>query len=290
MKVKSNFSELTYYPIKKIDSICKIKDYVQNGKLFCTSTNLIQLLPKKAHTSLSFQNLGNLYGDKIVNTSFAGNKKFIPIPIKQHLDNLEKYKSIRPKDISESSRIESHGVINLARLIEEKCLLSIFPQFARTLSFVWIGLSRGRMHFDIHNNFLCQISGHKDVVIIPPEYTKLRGGEKYLNNFSIWEERYQPSQNKVLSKFLGKIPHYLVSLKPGDCVFIPSGAYHAPFATTFDSISVNAFLIPKINYKYRKYEMHEKWPLPIVDLLYRLSYFSFKYFGLPLRQGAFELI
>ena len=33
-------------------------------------------------------------------------------------------------------------------------------------------------------------------------------------------------------------------LAPGDAVSIPSGAYHAPLATSADSVSINSFLAP----------------------------------------------
>ncbi|MGB1594504.1 MAG: hypothetical protein ACPIOQ_17245, partial [Promethearchaeia archaeon] len=45
---------------------------------------------------------------------------------------------------------------------------------------------------------------------------------------------------------LAAMPYYHVKLAPGDAVSIPSGAYHAPLATSHDSVSINSFLAPSL--------------------------------------------
>lgn len=287
----SNSTKLSavYESVQRLQCINDIKDFVREGKIFSAAIDSIKIIPDSAK-ELSFDRLKNHYGKAVIHTAFAGGRPFIRSSLAQHIRNLEDYRGILPENISESERIKLHGVINLARLIDERCNLTEFPQFSRTLSFVWIGLSRGKMHFDIHNNFLCQLRGQKDVVLIPPEYTQSRGGQKYLDDFSLWNERYNKDQSKTPKQVFENIPHHIVSLNPGDCIFIPSGAYHAPFATTFDSISVNTFLIPQTNYRYRAHEMHEALPILLVNFIYQLSYLGFKLFNTPIRQGAFELI
>lgn len=48
------------------------------------------------------------------------------------------------------------------------------------------------------------------------------------------------------SPALRRVPYYHVKLTPGMAVSIPSGAYHAPMATSHDSVSVNSFLAPSL--------------------------------------------
>jgi len=54
------------------------------------------------------------------------------------------------------------------------------------------------------------------------------------------------SQARTANQYLDAVPYFLIRLEPGMAVAIPSGAYHAPLATSHDSVSVNSFLAPSL--------------------------------------------
>ena len=98
-----------------------------------------------------------------------------------------------------------------------------------------------------------QVAGTKEVVIFPPHVTDLVDGAHYPGSgkgpngrppFS--GKEFFSDEAMASNPFLAKVPYYHVRLAPGDAVSIPSGAYHAPLATSHDSVSINSFLAPSL--------------------------------------------
>ena len=58
----------------------------------------------------------------------------------------------------------------------------------------------------------------------------------------------------------------LVTLEPGEGLILPSGAYHAPAAKSFDSLSLNTFLVdgPPLN-------QHHVMDVPLSNFLFEFN-------------------
>lgn len=122
--------------------------------------------------------------------------------------------------------------------------LQLFNQWRMSFNFLWVGLSAGVMHYDELDNFLAQINGTKEVIIFSPRLTNVIDGHHFPTSFD--PSGIFAKQTLDNHPFLKYLPYYRVKLNPGDGVVIPSGAYHLPLATSYDSLSINTFLVPKI--------------------------------------------
>jgi len=121
----------------------------------------------------------------------------------------------------------------------------LFSFWSYVFNFVWIGWSAGGLHYDDMDNVLAQTEGTKEIVIFPPHVTDLLDGGHYPTKFDS-REFFSEAAAATTPTSPALLPHYRVSLKPGMAVAIPSRAYHAPLATSYDSVSVNSFLAPSI--------------------------------------------
>ncbi len=283
MKVKN---KVKYLEIESIDGLGAIKKACAEQRVFKATTMTIF---QNFVSDLYFPMLHRFSSEKIF-TNFGFDKTgYDVVSLDFLLTKLECLKEQPLDNITKSDRYQAFGVLNARRLFNLSTINKAhFPDYRHTLSFLWIGLSTGQMHFDIHNNFLLQLSGVKEIVIIPPEFNVIRSGKKYLSGYSRWED------DSVLEpcQWLAHIPHYKTILKPGEYVYIPSGAYHAPLALSYDSVSLNSFLIPKpFGYQYKSFEKKEEASLPYVNLMYSMSKLYYRLFGKPfLRSGPFEIM
>lgn len=78
-------------------------------------------------------------------------------------------------------------------------------------------------HFDLYDNVLCQVIGHKRIVLFPPEDSKnlyIKGDKSNVNNLDDW--------TRCCSQFplLTETKPYKCQLDPGDVIYIPSLWWH----------------------------------------------------------------
>jgi hypothetical protein len=104
-------------------------------------------------------------------------------------------------------------------------------------SYLWLGASTGSLHYDEHDNFLCQLAGRKKMILFGIEHTmcfKMGSISSQFPNHSSLNSAFMQEANRQL------IPRYEVVLNPGDVLLIPAGMLHAP-AGDLNSLSVNIF-------------------------------------------------
>ena len=141
----------------------------------------------------------------------------------------------------------AYGVANVRTMPGlERLRMPIFALWAHVFNFVWVGWSAGGLHYDDMDNVLTQVCGTKEIVIFPPEATDLIDGGHYPTKFE--SRAFFSAAAFAASPHLAAVPHHRVKLQPGMAVAIPSRAYHAPLATSHDSVSINSFLAPSLLY------------------------------------------
>ncbi len=171
-----------------------------------------------------------------------------------------------------------YGVVNCRRLRKRKLTsYSFHRHFGQIMSFLWVGTSTGSgLHYDPFDNVLLQLQGKKKLTVFPAEVSNKISKLKYvlladpLNLFC--------HKNLKKHRWLNEVPYYEIVLSPGDAVAIPSGAYHTAKALTNDSISINAFVSPKMWKSYssefaRKDIQLPWWIMNIGILISRWKYY-----------------
>ena len=136
-----------------------------------------------------------------------------------------------------------YGVLNAKDIALVSPAFSVTSPWSYVFNFVWVGWSSGGLHFDEMDNILSQVRGSKEIVVFPAESTCRIDGNHYpaFNGKAVWS-----SETRAKCPQAAKEPFYHIKLAAGDAVLIPSGAYHAPLATSHDSTSVNSFLAPAL--------------------------------------------
>ena len=145
--------------------------------------------------------------------------------------------------ISVLERMELYGAVNARRLPKFEFRVPWEEAWSEVFNFVWFGASSGGLHYDGFDNTLFQIKGTKSVLLFDVRLTDVVDGQHYPRSF----DAMRPfSQDAIKNNhYLEHLPYSIVKLRPGDGITIPARAYHAPFATSFDSISVNGLLLPR---------------------------------------------
>ena len=146
-------------------------------------------------------------------------------------------------------RLDLYGVINLKRLemLYKILPFDLFTQWAITQSFLWLGYSTGILHFDEIDNVLFQVKGTKRILLFPRQYTDVIDGRHRPERVPT-QGFLSPSALKT-NPWLGAVPHHEIVLNSGEGLVIPAYTYHAPIATSYNSISVNNFLFPHFRRK-----------------------------------------
>lgn len=141
---------------------------------------------------------------------------------------------------------KAYGLFNVNRACQRRCEYyhkpKLFQPWGLCLSFVWVGLSSGGMHFDRFDNVLLQLTGKKQMLIYPPHLTDLISGDQYYKHFV----SHLSEESRRENAWIDKLPYYLKVLEPADAIAVPSGAYHCPLGLTKDSVSINFFLVPTV--------------------------------------------
>jgi len=130
-----------------------------------------------------------------------------------------------------------------------------------------------------------QISGRKRVIVFPAEVSDEISQEHYVELED--ENNFFSERNLSKHSWLNRVPYYDVEIGPGEAVIIPSAAL------SFDSISINTFLTPKMNnYVSSQYARKPgKFPWWFTNFKYTLSKFCFDKFGFPLlKRGLYEIM
>lgn len=97
---------------------------------------------------------------------------------------------------------------------------------------LWFGATMGGLHWDETDNFIVCLSGSMVAMLVSPNYTDAFHGGK-----SVPFDQYG-------SIDASHVPSYIVALRPGEGIVIPSRTYHT-IAATEDRISFSTFLEPK---------------------------------------------
>lgn len=96
-----------------------------------------------------------------------------------------------------------------------------------------------RMYYDYQDNFLLQITGRKQVLVLSPEATALLA--PYPSLHPLWRQSSRSTafiREKLQTE--GGFRYWNLTLQPGDILYIPSGFYHE-VTTEEDSVGINAW-------------------------------------------------
>jgi len=99
---------------------------------------------------------------------------------------------------------------------------------------LWFGGTTGGAHYDIQDNLLVQISGESTALVFPPNCS---GG--------LWQVGGSRATVEWLIKQGRYVPYFVVPMKPGDGLVIPSNAVHVVTSKDPHRIDMNFFLEPK---------------------------------------------
>ncbi|MEP7307010.1 MAG: cupin-like domain-containing protein [Acidobacteriota bacterium] len=189
--------------------------------------------------------------------------------------------------ISVLERMELYGAVNTKRLPKFEFRMPWGEAWAEVFNFVWFGASSGGLHYDGFDNTLFQIKGTKVVLLFDVRLTDVVDGRHYPRSF----DSLRPlSQDAVKhNRYLEHLPYHIVELGPGDGITIPARAYHAPFATSFDSISVNGLLVPRLSGRPAPFDVRARSRSLSFDL--KASRKIFALTGKTLRRaGPYEFV
>jgi hypothetical protein len=118
---------------------------------------------------------------------------------------------------------------------------------------VFIGASRGAIHYDYPDNVLIQMSGVKAAIVYTAELTRplsVGGTEDRIPTGSILPSSTflcnRPGSGPRMPRSRELVQRHarLAILHPGMGLLIPAGAYHAPVAMTHTSVSMASNLYP----------------------------------------------
>ena len=140
------------------------------------------------------------------------------------------------------SMSSNYAVINILELSVRGLVRQVPVPFAdawdHVHSFLWIGGSPGTVHYDAMDNVLIQLQGRKDVLVVPAAHTEELGGQQEHTGLLAFA-----LAKPLLKKYPALKAHgRYITLEAGEGLVIPCGAYHAPTARSWDSLSINAFL------------------------------------------------
>jgi hypothetical protein len=103
------------------------------------------------------------------------------------------------------------------------------------------------LHFDLTNNLLIQITGRKRVMLVSPNQTRLMAHRRHV--FSDVHDLEDPACMARHPQAQGVQP-YIVTLEPGDMLFIPVGWWHQVRALEFSvMMTCTNFLWPNDAYE-----------------------------------------
>jgi hypothetical protein len=164
----------------------------------------------------------------------------------------------------------------------------VYESWKAVFSFLWIGLSPGGIHYDPIDNTLLQLRGTKKILVFHPDLTDAVDGDTYPSKFN--PTTFLSPTILESHRFMKFLPYSIVELKPGDGVTIPARAYHAPFACSHDSISLNSFLQPNLRSGPFPRDKRSRMRLK-TWLLFRFSRSLYSLTGLkPVRLGPYEFV
>ncbi|MCP1468615.1 ribosomal protein L16 Arg81 hydroxylase [Sphingobium sp. OAS761] len=105
----------------------------------------------------------------------------------------------------------------------------------RAPGMVWIGgaATFTQLHFDLTNNLLAQVTGTKQVILVPPSQTGRLAHHRHV--FSDVVDLTDPARLAQFPK-ARDVPRYEVRLTPGDLLFIPIGWWHQVRSESFSTM------------------------------------------------------
>lgn len=124
----------------------------------------------------------------------------------------------------------------------------------KVAAFLWISgaACKSTLHFDYSDNFLCQVSGEKQVILFPPaEYANLYPAvdtkAAHCSHFDVFD----PDLEKFPLYREARKNEVRLQLLPGDVLYIPKRWWHA-VETVKPSISVNFWWDDTVHYAMRR--------------------------------------
>ena len=192
-------------------------------------------------------------------------------------------------------KLTTYGVANLRRLNGFSFHYpDVFRKWKTMVHNVWFGTSVGGLHHDAFDNTLIQLSGRKRVIIYPPNLTDAIAAtdvEEHGTGYPRFPATTFLSPSAMgRNKYLKYFPYYQVDLEPGDGVIIPGRAYHAATATSYDSISINSFLLPDILKGPFAHVRSVRKTATLASAFLILNRLSIRLTGRCFRQGPYEFI
>lgn len=234
MQLKPKYAE-------KVDDIFQC---MSQGQVCCFKNNL---LLKTEITPARIDGLLSKRGDLKVLTGKPSAVSIDAVPLDHFWEHVKTTTGTFPDWRSSKCTAQepkySRGVMNARRLSNDVFdYANAFRKWLR-VSFLWIGPSPGALHYDVIDNFLCQLHGKKDVLIYPPHAVCQVDGHNTPR--SVQPSNFLSKESLQRSPWMKNLDYFEISLEPGDAVYIPAFAYHAPLARSTDSVSLNGFLYPK---------------------------------------------
>ncbi|MCG9892177.1 MAG: cupin-like domain-containing protein [Thermosynechococcaceae cyanobacterium MS004] len=135
---------------------------------------------------------------------------------KNYISNVSEFLKENPELVED---LEIKGLISG---IKKK---SKFSEFNYLFSQIFMGNSNSvsALHCAIGTNLFINVYGQKEWVLLSPKYTSLL--KPHLNEFGLFAFSEQDIFNP--NDISQRIPHYRVTLEPGDVLFIPPWWWHA---------------------------------------------------------------
>ena len=146
-------------------SVSEVLSAFSSGTIGVVDSNLI--FDEKVVGELTFEKLSQFHTKKPISnhSKFSMKKqKFLThwVDIKELMSRLDDIDDDNLPEASDPIRRVTYGVVNIRRIFSQRPILESFQKhFSHCISFLWLGLSPGGLHYDTFNNVLVQISGRK---------------------------------------------------------------------------------------------------------------------------------
>jgi len=115
--------------------------------------------------------------------------------------------------------------------------LGLGEQVEHAHNFLWMGASPGGIHSDIQDNVLVQITGTSDVFLVPANCSLALDLSTSIAHASVTSDWIRQQE--------ADFPFFLVRLRPGDGLAIPSNTMHTVLSQDPGRIGMNFFLEPR---------------------------------------------
>lgn len=257
INVQHNFDTKS---INQIERIHKPTVYEFRKKIFSSRKPVIitgKLTDWKSYSLWSVDYLNNLVGNKEINVNISPNKIFTFDPQAQFTITSKKMKFtdftnwiVQKKTTNEYYYLQQSSIkTSFPELLPDIEVPDYIEQKLFIIANLWIGTGGNisPLHYDMSENFLCQLRGRKRVLLFEPKQTSL------LYPFPAHSKIPHMSQLNIDQIDRDKFPKFQKAkyidcmLEPGEMLFIPAFWWHQVYSLDQLNIAINFWW--KTNFK-----------------------------------------